>query len=562
MWEKDRSAARLIALAWVVLWSFPLSQHAATVAAVPPGTSFFLRSYDGTRKCLDYNLAPALDRARVPGDHRPAGIRTPPVFSGVFLNDCAQSHAVVVEELQNGRHEVVLHAGNRILGVRTDPASTRVSIKTAGFASAEGSLELLDPVVVSDHVFALDGDSIILESSRPCHSNNTTLCPLPPPQLVLQVKNGRGMNGSPIVLGPRKLIDPEFWDFVSANGEPRDPTGGFVHVSSAAELWSAVCASPQPTTTTTRSGNVTVTVTAPPPRPCAQFRAGWGTVIQVQEAADEHASINLSGYPALVLPAGVTLRGNRRGTRLGPQLNATFRQERKVSVPAISWPECGWCMIQVHGDYVRITGLRLRGQSESTDNIKEATTAIQIDYPSVPAQGENSAAEYIAAIDRNEIWAWEAAAIEVDGAYEGQSKRNSCSGVSNDQERQGAVQIARNFLHNNTRDGRGYGVVTYGGQADILGNTFWMNRHAIASDGDARSEYDALYNLVLSDVPDYGMSEGHQQQDFDIHGVGNGGYGGISGNRVEIAGNTFLGGNRFNFEVRGHPAMWPVSMTT
>src|SRR5262249_37013755 len=122
--------------------------------------------------------------------------------------------------------------------------------------------------------------------------------------------------------------------------------------------------------------------------------------------------------------------------------------------------------------------------------------------------------------------------------------------------------IERNFMHHNRRWGGGYGSLSnHGGRMVVLGNTFLGNRHSIASDGEPNSEYRAWYNLMLSTVPIYSVVQGGAQQDFDMHGWPTG-YGSGSkygtepaGSMVDIAGNTFLGGNRFNFELRGLPCV-------
>jgi hypothetical protein len=98
-------------------------------------------------------------------------------------------------------------------------------------------------------------------------------------------------------------------------------------------------------------------------------------------------------------------------------------------------------------------------------------------------------------------------------------------------------------------------VTDNGGYASIEGNTFVENRHAIAGDGTATSGYRAWFNLVLYNAPSYGAKGFFTgpEQDFDMHGTGEGGYGGIAGHYIEIAHNTFLAGNRQNFYLRGTP---------
>ena len=78
----------------------------------------------------------------------------------------------------------------------------------------------------------------------------------------------------------------------------------------------------------------------------------------------------------------------------------------------------------------------------------------------------------------------------------------------------GRIRVARNSLHHNSRDEKGYGVVVgHGAYALIEGNVFTHNRHAVASGGDPFSGYHARYNYVLEG----GYSEdGYYNQHFDV----------------------------------------------
>jgi hypothetical protein len=87
-----------------------------------------------------------------------------------------------------------------------------------------------------------------------------------------------------------------------------------------------------------------------------------------------------------------------------------------------------------------------------------------------------------------------------------------------------------------------------GGRALVAGNTFLMNRHSVAGDGEAHDSYRASLNLVLSSSPAYdlGFAVYHG---FDMHGVGDNGFGGIAGNYMDI------GINHHNFMLRGYPCL-------
>src|SRR6516164_6414383 len=96
------AAAAIMALGDVAsaqITSQPIDDEIIGAAPFDPW-SFTVRNYGG--KCLDYS------RSRNQ------------LFSGaVFLNDCKLAHPIQVEEItNNNRHEVILHAGSRVLGIR------------------------------------------------------------------------------------------------------------------------------------------------------------------------------------------------------------------------------------------------------------------------------------------------------------------------------------------------------------------------------------------------------------------------------------------------------------
>ena len=323
---------------------------------------------------------------------------------------------IIVEEI-NERHEVMLRAGDRYLGVASD------------FDGAP--VQLQDRTGGREQIFALDGDSIMLAADR---------------GMVLEARSAKGAVGTPIVLGRRDLDDSEFWDFVAVDGSQRPPTNGFVSVSNAQEF------------------GVVLSKTA-----------HFGTVIQVV------GDINLRMLGDLEIPSGVTIRGGRRGVAEGPELTAHCPNEGNCeTVPTHE--------LNALGEHVRITRLQITGHSRSKDKTTPHT-GIVID----------DAAPMI--VDHNKLSNWTDAAINV--LHEGAPANWACAPLDTTV-RPENVRIVRNFIHHNVRDGLGYGVVVGGdGYAHITGNTFLMNRHAIASDGQARDGYSAWFNLVMSNVPSY-----------------------------------------------------------
>ena len=446
---------------------------------------FYVRSFVG--KCLTYGAPLQVTSEAVP--------RANP-SSPVYIYDCntgsrqpirvePMSQQVVVAEINN-RHEVVLRAGNKVVGV------------AGNFLVEQAPLELQDETRLPAQVFALDGDSIILAADR---------------NLVVKVKNGRGANLTPLVLGRRDLADSEFWDFNATDGSDIDPTRGFFRVGTLCQFWNAM-----------------------------QI-AAWGSVIKIH--SDALLNFELLGTcikdasPSFRIPDGVTIRGDRRGTRAGPWLFAPHSDPLFQMAGAVNLAEPA----SLSGNYVRITGLRMQGRSRERSE----------DLPS--SRGIAVRDDLVVIIDHNDMSDWTVSAVGVSGA---QSRDWKCH--PRPDFRAENVRVERNFIHDNQRQGLGYGVVT-GGYVSIVGNTFLRNRHAIAGDGNAFSGYSAWFNLVLSEAPRqvwgplgglFGLI-GSYTQDFDMHGSDSSTHhtGGIGGSDVEIARNTFLGTNRRNFDLRG-----------
>jgi hypothetical protein len=601
-------------------------------------------------KCLDYGASPSGNGATV------------------FLNDCASAHAVRVVEITPARvgsrgmtlnHEVMLFAGKQVIGIYVPKLVSQGGPSSPPQPATEYTLELQVPfntplgAIVSNpasQVFRLDGDSIILEDTSldpvtgvmvpgPCINTVTTvppLCPDPPPQLVMQVQNARGSNGSPLVAAVRNLSDNEFWDFTALDGSGKYPTSGFVSAVGAPggaltpittnwQFWNAICGFPQ------LRPRIDFPIIYDPMQPddnqvllsytgCVSYQQtlGWGSVIVVGGGDPNECTfdpvvgpcIDLSAYPPIQIPAGVTIRGNRRGTSFGPQLFASYADQQE------NFPCDRNCILQIWGDYARVTGLRVRGQSRSTDTLPFKTDGIWIDYagqetspggapPQIPLFPLATITELIATIDHNDMSDWMDSAITVNSPFtDSSSKSNRCNypgytdpsatpqdtytcdqntqtvpyspyllslnpnlnpvTISDDGGTLANVRVSRNFLHHNERNEGGYGVAMNNSGARLLidGNTFAWNRHDITAAGEPHSEYRATRNLVLSSAYDnYGFLGGNGRlQDFDMHGTDNVDnlfgslyFGGAGGYHVVIDGNTFLGSNGHDYVLRGYP---------
>ncbi|MDP3966484.1 MAG: right-handed parallel beta-helix repeat-containing protein, partial [archaeon] len=162
-------------------------------------------------------------------------------------------------------------------------------------------------------------------------------------------------------------------------------------------------------------------------------------------------------------------------------------------------------LLKAGGDNVRVTGLRLRGPPTFVGSNDISTYAYSL-YVGMLSYG------YDFEVDNNEIY------------------RQDYVGVKSSWGANGYVH--HNYIHNNTRDGLGYGVVLDGpSYALIEANLFDFNRHSISGSGYPGQNYTASYNLV---------NENGIGQQFDMHGGADRGDGtDIAGDRIEMYGNTF-----------------------
>jgi hypothetical protein len=464
--------------------------------------TYQIKSYQGQNRCLDYT----------------PGITGSPIV----INDCAQAHPISVEELSDGKHTVVLHAGTNLIGF-----SQRLTVSMNGASPASSPaatttdipLTLLEsPVatageVTNNEFFTLDGDSIILSSNR---------------NLVVKVQNSRGTAGSPIVLGERQLADNEFWDFLPTTGSASEPTTGFVPIGYAGDPYCA-----NPAMCTCRLFNVVNNATE-------------GTVVQLE------TSLHLSDCPTLFVGQGVTLRGNRRGVLDGPLLRSCYMVKgvEKCDTAQTNADEIEPMILLKEGaNDIRVTNLQLAGPSRSTDGSQtEAIGLLTFD-----ANARNI-------IDHNDISDWPYIGVMTKAHDDTNISANSqCDpkAVNDPENRPTSAFVARNFIHHNQEQDAGYGAESdWGAYPFIFGNTFVSNRHAIAGGkGSAHTAYRAWNNLVLNAVPlqHYDVLSKIYTHDFDMHGMGDNGFGGIGGDYVDIFQNTFFGTNPYqnNFKLRG-----------
>ncbi len=197
-----------------------------------------------------------------------------------------------------------------------------------------------------------------------------------------------------------------------------------------------------------------------------------------------NADIDLTGTWGHVIPAGVTLAGDRGWNgSLGGRI---FRYRMSPSSADNGYSKIP--LLVVGGDGVRITGLRIEGGDTVQDEIFQD---IGIDVKSGIDATECRALE----VDNCEIWGWSYTGIK----------------LSNSNWSQASAYIHHNSIHHCQARGYGYGVVLYGGKALIEANLFDYTRHAISATGFPGEGYEARYNIHLGHGNAIG---GHH---FDVH---------------------------------------------
>lgn len=209
------------------------------------------------------------------------------------------------------------------------------------------------------------------------------------------------------------------------------------------------------------------------------------------------AEIDFSGKQALEIPDEVTIASDRG--HQGSKGALLYSDELDTDH-----------MLHAKGDYVRITGLRIRGPFAETWRVPIGSDGLGISGFGVE-------------IDNCELSAFSHAAITV-------------------QSEASRAYIHHNYIHHNHRQGLGYGTSSSG--ADILyeANIYDHNRHHIASGGTPGSAYEARYNLCLPNASSHL---------FDMHGGRDrGDETDIAGDWLHIHHNTFES-KRQSVHIRG-----------
>jgi hypothetical protein len=487
---------RLAVLALAATTSAVLAQSVDNVAAPPPLPLFKIQSYMG--RCL--NIAPptVTQQGAAPSiGASPIGGLEPPLVIADCVGGLGQQFGI--EEL-GPDHRVRLHGA----GACIEAAS-----------ATEGAAVALQPCSTStQQIFDLDGDSIILDAN---------------PDLVVQLKDETTKAGTLVALGRRLLSDVELWDILSLDIPARPPTTGFITVTNAS------CENLPQNSTSLPPGGLQAALAA----------AGPNTVIQIPPGT----MIQCEDLPSpLAVPAGVTLRGDRRGVLLGPQV---WLSEGHIGTSACDDPG----LFIMKASRSRITGLRIRGPGRDPGGHKPPMKGVDMVVGTPLGTCDTSVATFsFELVDHNDISDWGTSAVDLQGP---DPDDRTCPLIAPPPQ---SIHAIRNYIHDNLQNGyktqfresEGYGVVAgSGAYPQVFGNTFQKNVHSVTADGSALSGYVATANLFMG---------GNASVDADVHGSGVSHDGGISGMAAHLTRNTFLRNDgagkdleHANFSLRGAP---------
>jgi hypothetical protein len=204
-------------------------------------------------------------------------------------------------------------------------------------------------------------------------------------------------------------------------------------------------------------------------------------------------------------------------------------------------------LFRVVGNDVRIEGLHLRGHKPAADHtIKD--DPFYLHAITVIEDADQQLGRRVVIAD-NEFDQWTGGGVNLIGTNVVPNPGHWDPGWAHlDRTDAYLVRVVGNYMHHNVVDGGGYGVVVGGGAYGyIAGNVFDYNRHAVAAGGEAYSGYIARFNYVLQG----GIKQkNYYNQQFDVHGTANDGYGGYAGQYFLIADNTVRGEQKYGITTR------------
>jgi hypothetical protein len=255
--------------------------------------------------------------------------------------------------------------------------------------------------------------------------------------------------------------------------------------------------------------------------------------------------LNMTGRAQIPIRGGVTLIGERGELGSRPSL-FTDAKCLDPSVQPGSEACQDYSLFTITENNISVTGLHLRGPAQgSRSSTQPYVTGIEITANPNARLGRDI---YIA---ENEFDEWTGSGVGVGSTNIARTpEQYLAEWTPLTRDDAGLIRVERNYFHHNARDNGGYGVsVGKGAFATVMGNVFDFNRHAVTSDGYAKTGYIARFNYVLEGGF---MQDNYYNQHFDVHGTNdtNGdnqstGYGGTAGDYYEIAYNAIRGDQEY-----------------
>jgi PKD repeat protein len=180
-------------------------------------------------------------------------------------------------------------------------------------------------------------------------------------------------------------------------------------------------------------------------------------------------TINMSGQPAINVPAGVTVSSDRgRSGSLGALI---IKNTNATS----GWEETTF---SVRGNNVRFTGLRMEGEM----------------FPVLPSPSDYQKSQSLYLVG---IKSYDNTGLVVDNC-ELRGYAWACILVMNlNSPGANAAHIHHNYIHYTLARSEGYGIEIASGYALIEGNVFNNNRHSVAGAGTSGESYDFRFNHQL-----------------------------------------------------------------
>ena len=189
------------------------------------------------------------------------------------------------------------------------------------------------------------------------------------------------------------------------------------------------------------------------------------------------ANIDLTGTYGITIPEGVTLASNRGS---GGSSGGRIFLKRLPSDPTTSNS-----ILNVKGDNVRITGLRIEGPDstmESKESVGSKTGVLLLNKKGFE-------------IDNCEISGY---STGIGVAIWDDSLKSL--GLGSAKIGRDVAYIHHNYIHHCQSDGSGYGIMVNEGAALVEANRFDYTRHAITGTGKTGEGYEAAYNIHLGNT--------------------------------------------------------------